>query len=919
MISVTCQSCAKTYRAAPNLAGKRIKCPKCSQPLDIPQAAAIVVELPVAKPPSPPAFTSVQTPASHPVTPKFQAGKSVAGLSELVSRSEDLPASTTNHVFDTATGKVPDNVIDKPLDVGLPMTGFVIHADSPAVKPKEKDKHRTRGSSSSKSADTGGSTAQRRKPHKKKGYPVGTLLVVAGLAVACIGLGAVAFQRSNAPAVPVALNDSQTSPQVQPPAGAQRPAIGRSLQSDLPATAIQPLPTETSPTSLPAEDGTIATPEQDLAAASQTADVSPTAQMRADAEPSFDSPQPPGDGIMLSSSPSKATTSDPSLGLGDAIKLNFGETDPTAVKPPAQDAPPSNPPGGLADSLSAVSAAKAADLTEVLAAHKDQTLFKIKYYPTLRKLYATRFATSYDAEIRDAFAGDYDAIQTWFEKYPDIREEFYTAINPEFDDVKVALSLFAELYRKFPDRLHSYADLAIALCVTWDKPKGGVYDYAHHQMRTKSTLPEGLVEAIDNFAYFVKAESFMQGRGQFLPWEFMTLLVDHRTPILEREWALANYVSRRTGFGECYKDVPYDTQMLDTKSEACQLSGKPYSLPMIKQFGGVCAMQADFAARVGKSIGVPAAYVSGKSAYGENHAWVMWVELQNVTPSSISFTLESFGRYRGDKYYVGNLSDPQTGQHITDRDLELRLFQVGVNAIAKRHAALLMEIYPEIAQTSAFKTADRLAYLGAVLTVGPGNEAAWSEVANLSGSDEVRKTHKKLMARTLDNLFRTFGNYPDFTWKVFDDLIAYEQELPAKTLLYERLVLLYESAGRPDLACEARLKLADYQVEMGKTVDAVNGLAFTVRKFPDEGRYVPQLIDKMELICAGVPEAAQLILPFYTSILPLIPKARGSRPSEFCIEMHERAIARFQEYGQPQGAQLLQVQLASIRAGQAVR
>lgn len=898
MISVTCQSCAKSYRAPINLAGKRIKCPKCSQLMDVPQIAAIVADLPVA--------------------PKFQAGKSIAALNSLAPNTDHLPISTPNLVIDAAADKTPETVTDKPLDGALPTSGFVIHADQPAGKSKAKDKHRARGSSKNKPDDTSGSNPIRHKSNKKNTYPAGTLLVLAGLAIACIVLGAMAFRPPRA-ATPMALNDFEASPQKPRRSDAQRPSAGRSLQSDLPAAATQSLPAETSSASLSAENATSELPDQDLAAVGKTANGSQPDQPANVAEPGFDSPQPPGDGIMISSSPSKAGKSDPSLGLGDAIKLDFGAAEPPATEPPAPDAPTSNPPGGLAESLAAVTAAKAADLTEVLAAHKDQSLFKIKYYPNLRKLFATRFANSYDAEIRAAYASDYDAIQAWFEKYPDIREEFYTAIKPEFDDIKAALSLFAELYRKFPDRLHSYADLAIAVCVTWDKPKGAVYDYAHHQSRTKSSLPDGLAEAIENFSYIVDAESFMQGRGQYLPWEFMTLLVDHRTPIVEREWALANYVSRRTGFGECYKEVPYDTQMLDTKSEVCRLAGKPYSLPMIKQFGGVCAMQADFAARVGKSIGVPAAYVRGKSAYGDNHAWVMWVELQSVTRSSISFTLESFGRYFGDKYYVGTLSDPQTGQEITDRDLELRLYQVGVSAIAKRHAALLVEVYPEIAEASAFKTADRLAFLGAVLTVGPGNETAWSEVANLSGSEEVGKNHKKQMARTLDNLFRTFGNYPDFTWKVFDDLIAYEKELPAKTLLYERLVVLYESAGRPDLACQARLRLADYQVEMGKTVDAVNGLAFTVRKFPDEGRYVPLLIDKMELVCAGVPEAAQLILPFYTSILPLIPKTRGSRPSQFCIEMHERAIARFQEYGQLQGAQILQVQLASIRAGQANR
>ena len=82
-------------------------------------------------------------------------------------------------------------------------------------------------------------------------------------------------------------------------------------------------------------------------------------------------------------------------------------------------------------------------------------------------------------------------------------------------------------------------------------------------------------------------------------------------------------------------------------------------------------MQADYAARVGKSIGVPAEYVRGESNSGGLHAWVMWVELRTVTKTSIVFSLQSHGRYRTDHYYVGTLQDPQTGRRITDRELEI--------------------------------------------------------------------------------------------------------------------------------------------------------------------------------------------------------------------------------------------------------
>ena len=53
------------------------------------------------------------------------------------------------------------------------------------------------------------------------------------------------------------------------------------------------------------------------------------------------------------------------------------------------------------------------------------------------------------------------------------------------------------------------------------------------------------------------------------------------------------------------------------------------------------------------------------------HAWVEWVVLKSVGPQKIVFSLESHGRYRGDKYYVGQLNHPQTAAASTDRQMEL--------------------------------------------------------------------------------------------------------------------------------------------------------------------------------------------------------------------------------------------------------
>jgi len=391
-------------------------------------------------------------------------------------------------------------------------------------------------------------------------------------------------------------------------------------------------------------------------------------------------------------------------------------------------------------------------------------------------------------------------------------------------------------------------------------------------------------------------------------------MVNHKTPADERKWARINYCPRILMFGKCYKDVPYDDLMLNTGSEQARLNGKEYALPSIRVLGGVCAMQADFAARVGKSIGVPAEYVRGESIYGESHAWVMWVELQNVTKDNISFSLQSAGRYRGDKYYVGTLPDPQTGQEITDRQLELRLHAVGMSPQNKRHAAMLMETYPILVEREKLDVADRLAFLSKVVGLCPGNEAAWRAAAAMSRNGEIVKEHHKQMTKAVNMLFVTFAKFPDFTWEIFDDLIAFQDVRKQRATLYERLVLLYEQAGRPDLACEARLKYTEYLVEDEQYKQAIAGLAFTIMKFPEEGRYVPKMLDKLQEICTQVPAMEAQLALFYRNFLPKVPQMRQSRPSNYCMKVYERGIAVFLKNGLMELAQVYQMQLATLKA-----
>ena len=544
---------------------------------------------------------------------------------------------------------------------------------------------------------------------------------------------------------------------------------------------------------------------------------------------------------------------------------------------------------------------------ELFEAHR---LFHLAEHTKLRKIFAERFAMRHEAEIRDAWGDDAEALTQWLDEHIDLKETFFTAIDPEVDNVSATLGLFREMWKLSPEVLARYGNLAIATAVTWDQ-KGGVYDYGRHQRRTQSTMPTGLLGAIDNYKYIVQNERVMQGRGQFLPWEFLVYVVNHKTPVDERMWALQQYLPKRAMFGKCYSKVPYDSKLRD--KEGASLKGHPYILPNILTYGGVCAMQADFASRVGMSLGVPSSYVSGKSRYGGSHAWVMWVELQTVNQKGIAFKLESHGRYRGDRFYTGSLKDPRTAKGITDRQLEMRLHTIGVNPLAKRQADMIMAVYPMLREHHQMDVTDQLAFLDQLIQFCPWNEAAWHAVTDISREGLVTKSHTKMMMRIVNGLFVTFAAFPDFTWEVFDDLITFQDLPKQRALLFGQLTALYEAAKRPDLSCKARLRYTDYLIEDGRTGEAIQGLAASILQFPTEGRYVPKMLDRMEALCAEVEGTEGQLLMFYGNFLPKIPKKRNKRPSSYCLAMHRRAIKRFREAGQEAVAQQLEAKLATIR------
>lgn len=552
---------------------------------------------------------------------------------------------------------------------------------------------------------------------------------------------------------------------------------------------------------------------------------------------------------------------------------------------------------------------------ELLKLREKKQLTGAGDYNGLRRLFADYFQQQYATQIKQGYGAELEEMNLWLIKFPEIKEEFYAAIDPERDDLVTALGLMRDLKKQYEEKLPQYINLAIAVCVTWDQKKN-IYDYTALQKRFRAKMPTDRCGGVENFKFIFDAEQFMQNRGQMLPWEYLMWVVDHSTPIGERQWALIPYLPKRTLIGKCYNDVPLDAQFALRGENAAKLKEQDYTLANLAKLGGNSQVQADFAARVAKTVGVPAAYVSAKTAQGEDYAWVVWAEVGALSKTSMAQTFESQGRSGVETFYVGKVYDPQTGAELTDRLMELRLRNLSLNAQAARQANLLMRAYPVLVEKAKLSAADQLAFLGEVLKLCPAHDLAWETLCKLGKSPDAKTQLAAELDKSIDVVFKTFASYPDFVAANIDSLTAYKDDPTERRALLKRLVDAYEQAKRPDLAFDARIKLTDALVKAEKQDEALDGLIATIKKFPDAANYVPKLLDKMDGLAESMVGARAKVLDLYQQLLPAIPTMQGNKPSRYCMDMLERGVKRFKDADQKQQAATFQAALDRLKAQQ---
>tara|TARA_B110000008_G_scaffold279079_1_gene324802 strand:+ start:6281 stop:7972 length:1692 start_codon:yes stop_codon:yes gene_type:complete len=237
-------------------------------------------------------------------------------------------------------------------------------------------------------------------------------------------------------------------------------------------------------------------------------------------------------------------------------------------------------------------------------------------------------------------------------------ETFAAAIHPK-DQPQQVFELLKMIDQQDPDWMEDFATLALAIALVHDQapPKR----WPHHQTGLAKSKNGQLQSASKVYRYFKQAaqSNRLQLDLSQLSIGELKYVVDIHADFADFEWAAEAQRFSWSRIDQLYRGIAYRHDRIDQNEYHWLL--KDYSLPVIKQEGGICVDQAYFMTQVCKSLGIPSVQISGAGSDGY-HAWVGYRD-----QGDWNFEV---GRYGGTaSYAAGKFFDPQTWERKSDHAL----------------------------------------------------------------------------------------------------------------------------------------------------------------------------------------------------------------------------------------------------------
>ncbi len=417
-----------------------------------------------------------------------------------------------------------------------------------------------------------------------------------------------------------------------------------------------------------------------------------------------------------------------------------------------------------------------------------------------------------------------DTLIELFDSEPEIRNIFISALEPDHDDIARAAHIFDDLNTIDPDRLKQYVHLAVAIAVVYDQPRRFYRELEWVTYLVERSQFPASVSPEDIYEYYTnppRSHNFVFDPDD-LPWPMLVYIIDNQVNASDRRWA---HQSRSSSISSLYSGVEYDYDKQDEK--IANLGDRPYTLQNIQEYGGVCADQAYFASRAGKTFGIPAMVACGKNRYGGSHAWVGYLVMSRGKAH-----LEFTGRYFNDHYYTGSVACPQTGQMLLDRHVAMMFDGMSVSYPSYQRSRVLFRM-AEIMRPS--QPTESLVITEYALINNPYLPEGWQLLMSHFRNDTL---NKKDALKWFNKMLKILKDHPDITFECIETFIdCYSaDDLKSREKMYRQAWDIYDS--RPDLQFDICITLAREMSMAGKERKALEMLLKVIGRYASEGSVV---------------------------------------------------------------------------------
>jgi hypothetical protein len=487
------------------------------------------------------------------------------------------------------------------------------------------------------------------------------------------------------------------------------------------------------------------------------------------------------------------------------------------------------------------------------------------------------------------------------------------------DKPEAVFTVLAKLRAAREIKLNTYATLTTALCVVHDRPL----------VRHINENTAAAADVVRLFDYFVANERDMFFGLKNVPTEILIYVVDSTASIDDMAWALNKYAGNRN-VGALFFDIEYDyDHLVDGDEKDVNKAG--WNLPNILKHGGICADQTYFAMSVGKSIGVPTAYVSGAS--GEvSHAWVGFLQSDGHN----AWWNFNSGRYDAYKGLRGNMTDPQTRLKVPDSTVSLLAGKLSVSELDRQYAAAMTDaawrliLAPEskrpylpakpegveVGDARPATSDEALVLLEAGLTACPAHVEGWRVIAYLAESGKLSLDQKKAWEGAA---WRLCGEQaPDFYLEVLEPMLKSIPDVNEQNRFWNAAFKRFANT-RPDLAASIRMTQAQMWLDAKKPNNAGQCYDDVISRYANAGPFVLEALRQGEQMIRANNGDVQRIVQAYENAWKQLEKPQEMAP-EFARQSNYYRVGtlyaqRLDEVGRRADAAKVRAAVDQLKAG----